>query len=143
MDIKKIVERLTSKQRSNNPFVIAKNLGIILLYPDLTETLGFFSHYKRSKFIHISSNAPQQLRTFVCGHELAHAVLHPHENTPFLKNHTLFSTDKIEREANTFAVELLLPDDVLCEFNDCSIYSIAANRGIPPELVNLKAPPKK
>ncbi|MDU4960162.1 MAG: ImmA/IrrE family metallo-endopeptidase [Sporomusaceae bacterium] len=138
MDIKKIVERLTGKHRSRDPFTIARNLGIILLYPDTTETLGFFSCYKRSRFIHISNNAPRKLRNFICGHELAHALFHPYENTPFLKTKTLLSTDRIEREANTFAVELLLPDELLREYPDHSIYAIAAKQGVPEKLIRLK-----
>jgi Zn-dependent peptidase ImmA (M78 family) len=73
---------------------------------------------------------------FVCAHELGHAVCHPHLNTPFLKAHTLFSTDKIEHEANAFAVELLMPDSIILE--DDSIYNIAHCVGVPEQLVELK-----
>ncbi|WP_425057663.1 hypothetical protein SCACP_21830 [Sporomusa carbonis] len=80
-------------------------------------------------------------KQFVCGHELGHAIKHSDMNTPFLKRHTLFSTDKIERQANTFAVELLLPDEILREYSDCSLYNIAKNVGIPDKLIDLKTLP--
>ncbi|MGE7091255.1 ImmA/IrrE family metallo-endopeptidase [Lysinibacillus sp. NPDC048646] len=77
----------------------------------------------------------------MCAHELGHAILHPDENTAFLKKNTLFSTDKIEIEANTFAVELLLPDEL---FKDqcCSgftIYDAIAEKGVPIELLSFKS----
>jgi Zn-dependent peptidase ImmA (M78 family) len=77
---------------------------------------------------------------FVCAHELGHAVLHPKSNTPFLRANTLFSIEKLEVEANTFAVELLLPDDVIaqCQNSDLTIYDIAKVHSVPKELVYLK-----
>jgi Zn-dependent peptidase ImmA (M78 family) len=104
----------------------------------MKNTLGFFSKYKRCKFIHLNNAIPEKLQTFVCAHELGHVVLHPTLNTPFLKRNTLFSVKRVEREANTFAVELLLPDKLLDEYSDCGLSNIAENVGIPNELINLK-----
>jgi Zn-dependent peptidase ImmA (M78 family) len=36
--------------------------------------------------------------------------------TPFLRAKTRFSVEKLEVEANTFAVELLLSDDVMTQY---------------------------
>lgn len=113
-------------------------MGITILHRNLRNTLGFFSHYKRFRFIHLNNNVPEKLQTFLCAHELGHAIQHPHVNTPFLKTYTLYSTSRIEREANTFAVELLLPDSLLAEYQDYSIYSIAKSVGIPGKLVDYK-----
>lgn len=138
MDTKKLVEGLIKKCGTNNPFKIAKTLNIEIIYSDMHNTLGFFSKYKRFKFIHLNQNTPKKLQTFVCCHELGHAIRHPDVNTPFLKQHTLYSTDRIERQANTFAVELLLPDQLLREYSECGLYNIADMVGIPPKLINLK-----
>lgn len=138
MDTKKIAESLIRKFNTNNPFVIADHLSITILYSDMKNTLGFFNIYKRSKFIHLSNQIPESLEAFVCAHELGHAVCHTDINTPFLKRHTLFSVDKIEREANTFAVELLMPDKLLKSQVDISIFSIAELYGVPEKLVELK-----
>jgi Zn-dependent peptidase ImmA (M78 family) len=80
-----------------------------------------------------------ELQRFVCAHELGHAVLHPRANTPFLRKNTFFSIDKIEIEANRFAVKLLLPEDVLSEYQDqnISIYEITKMFGIPNEQAHL------
>ncbi len=141
MDTKRIVEELILKHNSNNPFIIADNLGITVLYSDMNNTLGFYSKYKRFKFIHLNQNMPEKLQTFVCGHELCHAIVHPNKNTPFLRRYILYSVDKLERQANTFAVELLLTDKILQEYPNCSLYNIARYVGVPEKLVDLKVLP--
>jgi Zn-dependent peptidase ImmA (M78 family) len=80
------------------------------------------------------------MQRFVCAHELGHAVLHPKSNTPFLRANTLFSVEKLELEANTFAVELLLPDEIISQYKntDLTIYDVAEIHSIPKELVYLK-----
>ena len=138
MDTKRTAENLIRRFNTNNPFVIAGNLDIIIIHSDMKNTLGFFNTYKRSKFIHLNNAMPENLATFVCAHELGHAICHHDINTPFLKRHTLFSTDRIEREANAFAIELLIPDSLLQEHASCGLYNLAASLGIPVKLVELK-----
>lgn len=58
--------------------------------------------------------------------------------TPFLKKHTLFSIEKIERQANTFAVELLMPDEIISKYDGYTIHNIADIVGIPNGLEVLK-----
>jgi Zn-dependent peptidase ImmA (M78 family) len=50
----------------------------------------------------------------------------------------LASTNYIEREARTFAVELLLPDDFSLEYPDYSLESLEKMVGIPANLRLLK-----
>ncbi|SDH22721.1 protein of unknown function [Aneurinibacillus thermoaerophilus] len=111
--IKEIVRQLIKKHKSNDPFQIAKEKNIIILFAELGTTFGFYSSYKRIQFIHLNNQLDEMMQRFVCAHELGHAVLHPKSNTPFLRANTLFSVEKLEVEANTFAVELLLPDEVI------------------------------
>jgi Zn-dependent peptidase ImmA (M78 family) len=138
--IKEIVRQLIKKHKSNDPFQIAKERNVIILFAELGNTLGFYSSYKRSQFIHINSQLDEMAQRFVCAHELGHAVLHPKSNTPFLRANTLFSVEKLEVEANTFAVELLLPDDVIDQYQDTNltIYDVAKMYSVPQELVYLK-----
>jgi Zn-dependent peptidase ImmA (M78 family) len=138
--IKEIVRQLITKHKCNDPFQIAKEKNIIILFAELGNTFGFYSSYKRIKFIHINNQLNEKQQRFVCAHELGHAVLHPKSNTPFLRANTLFSVEKLELEANTFAVELLLPDDVITQYQntDLTIYDIAKMYSVPQELVHLK-----
>jgi Zn-dependent peptidase ImmA (M78 family) len=138
--IKEVVRQLIKIHKSNNPFQIAKEKNIIVLFADLGNTLGFYSSYKRIQFIHLNNQLNEKQQRFVCAHELGHAVLHPKSNTPFLRANTLFSVEKLEVEANTFAVELLLPDEVISQYQntDMTIYDVAEIHSIPKELVCLK-----
>lgn len=106
-NIKKKVDQLIKKFNTRDPYFIAKELGIIIVFEPLGSILGYYSKTYRTKVIHINETSGERQQLFICAHELGHAVLHPNENTPFLKKHTLFSTERIEIEANTFAVELL------------------------------------
>jgi len=131
-------EGLIKKFQTNCPFQIAREMGVNILFEELGNTLGYFSTYKRIKTIHINCKLPEFDQRFTCAHELGHVIQHPAVNTPFLKRNTLFSISKIEREANQFAVELLLPDTLLFEYKDISLSQIAATRGIPDKLICLK-----
>lgn len=138
MDIKRTVEKLMRKYNTNNPFKLAESLNIIVKYDDLGNTWGYFITYKRIKIIHINNNLEEWLQRYTCAHELGHSILHKGVPTPFLKKHTLFSIDKIERQANTFAVELLLPDNVIAQYEGYTVHNIADIVGIPNGLEVLK-----
>ncbi|HDR8161904.1 TPA: ImmA/IrrE family metallo-endopeptidase [Bacillus cereus] len=141
MKIKDYVMKIVKKHGTTNPFEIAKRKDIIVLFEDLGNTLGFYNTYKRFKFIHINNRIDETIQRFVCAHELGHALLHPKANTPFLRNKTFFSVDRLEIEANTFAVELLLPDEMISEYQDTnlSIQEIAEIYGIPESFARLKS----
>lgn len=132
--------KIVKKHGTTNPFEIAKRKDIIVLFEDLGNTLGFYNTYKRFKFIHINNQINENTQQFVCAHELGHAVLHPKANTPFLRNQTFFSVDRLEIEANTFAVELLLTDEMISAYKDTrlSIQEIAEAHGIPGGFARLK-----
>lgn len=131
-------ERLIKKYRTNCPFQIAREMGVNIQFERLKNTLGYFNTYKRIKIIHINQELTEQDQRFTCAHELAHSVLHVAVNTPFLQRSTLFSVSKIEREANTFAVELLLPDSLFQRFKETTLSTLAEMHGIPHELAKLK-----
>jgi Zn-dependent peptidase ImmA (M78 family) len=141
MWIKDIVKKITKKHKTNDPFVIAalKNINVIPwnLHPEIK---GFYKYDKRNKYIFINNNLKVEEQRFVCAHELGHSQLHPRVNTPFLRGNTFLSVDRIEVEANRFAVELMLQDQCLYEAkeNNLTIYEISELYGIPSEVVYLK-----
>ncbi|WP_131100653.1 ImmA/IrrE family metallo-endopeptidase [Bacillus sp. SYJ] len=140
MDIKENVLNIVEKYQTTDPFEIGRQKEITVLYADLGNTLGFYNTYKRFKFIHINNQIDEITQRFVCAHELGHAVLHPKANTPFLRNQTFFSVDRLEIEANTFAVELLLTDNMVSAYKDThlSIQEVAEIHGVPEGLARLK-----
>lgn len=143
MDAKKKAASLIRRFHTNDPYSLAAALGIRILYSELGSVWGCCTTYKRIKFIHINQNLSDEEQRFTCAHELGHAVLHPGMSLPYLKAHTLFSPAIYERQANTFAVELLMPDDFIKEMPGCTLDKIARSVGIPKNLEHLKVIPNK
>ena len=136
--IKDIAVKLMKRYKTNCPFTLAKELNIIVQYEILGGTMGYFTNDFRIKVIHINQSLTEKERKFTCAHELGHAIMHPNINTPFLKRNTLYSIDKIERQANTFAVEIRLPDELLQKYPGHGLYNLAEKIGIPRKLADLK-----
>lgn len=104
----------------------------VMLWNLHEEINGFYKYDKRNKYIFINQKLSKEMQRFVCAHELGHAILHPRSNTPFLRKNTLFSIDKIEVEANSFAVQLLLSNE---NFEHCETkFDILRENGIPFEM---------
>lgn len=135
--IKHIVSQLIRRHGTNNPFDIADQKNIIVLYEPIGTTLGYFNTYKRIRMIHINDSLCEYGRNFVCAHELGHCMLHPKVNTLFLRQNTFFSVGRIEREANEFAAELLLPDTIFAE-DGVTLSEAASAYGVPVEVAALK-----
>lgn len=139
--IKDIVKEMTSKCNTTDPYELASLKKIHVIPWDLhLEIKGFYKYDKRNKFIFINSNLDERLQRFVCAHELGHSQLHPRVNTPFMRSNTLLSVNRIEIEANRFAVELLMPDEVIREHEDANltINEIASIYCVPNEVSHLK-----
>lgn len=135
MDIKKVVSRLVKEHGTNDPYEIAKRMGVVVRHVPLGNILGYHFRKSRVSIIHINENTPREQQIFTCSHELGHAIQHPDINTPFLKSFTYYSTDKIEQEANEFAIELMLSKEV----NNCiTIKEATETYGIPKQLLYKK-----
>jgi Zn-dependent peptidase ImmA (M78 family) len=139
--IKRTVAQLIKQYGTNCPFELASQMNITVLFESLEEMLGYFNTYRRMRIIHINDRISRQEQRFTCSHGLGHALLHSGVSTPFLSKHTLQSVDKIKRQANQFAVELLIPDKLLLD--GMTIYEAASACGVPEEVARLKHPPQK
>ena len=118
LNIKDTVERLCKKCGTRDPFEIAKQLHITVLYEALGDIRGYCSLVLQQQFIHINQDLDPLQQRFTCCHELGHAILHPGINTPFLRGKTQFSVNKFEVEANRFAILLLCNDETAQEMID-------------------------
>lgn len=139
MDIKRFANDIADIHDSRNPFRIAAENNIHILYEELGENLGYFSQLFRIKTIRINNLADPFLQPFICAHELGHALLHPHAGTHAFNRNSFIANCKIEKEANQFAVELLLPDELIAGHPEIDIYNLARTFGIPYQLVYLKS----
>ena len=133
MEIKQRVNRLCRKYGTRDPFELAERMNILVVREPLGSINGYYNQCYRQKFIHINEELEEYRQKFTCAHELGHAVLHPKANTPFLRDNTLFSVSRLEREANCFAAELRCPDEVLLEYPGCTVGELARILGIREE----------
>lgn len=139
--IQRKVEDLYRRYKTRNPFTLAEILNIYIVYWDLPEDInGFYQYEKRNRIIFINSNLKLEEQLVVCAHELAHALFHKNVNTPFMRQNTFLSVNKIEIEANTFAANLLISDESLqdCQNDQMTLQDIASLHNVPVELVRLK-----
>ena len=138
--IEQLVKGLIHQYDSSNPFEIAQAKNIIVLYESLGTIKGFYGSSYRFQVIHINQNMENWEQRFTCAHELGHAILHPNVNTPFLRENTLFSINKLELEANKFAAYLLISDEMLKEAKiyEYTSEQISIMTGIPEQLVQWR-----
>lgn len=137
LDISNLVSKLCTKNKTSDPFVLADALGITVYYHDLSPLRGYYYCESRIKYIVLDYNLEYNMRRFVLSHELGHALMHPNYNTPFLQG-TLFSKNKFEVQANTFAIKLLISDMDLMEHWEYTVDQWAAVYGLPREIIELR-----
>lgn len=138
MDIKKLVRKLIKRHGTANPYTIAKEMGITIVYEDLGTVNGYYNSQIRDKQIHVNQNLSKHEELFTVYHELGHAVMHPNTNTPFLIKSTHLSVSKLENEANAFAMYFLISDEDLAEYQDYCIPQFSMFFGYDEELIKLR-----
>lgn len=140
-NLKDTILRLTKKYNTSDPFEIADALNISVYFEELGTINGYYNKPLRMKQIHINQNLNEQNAKFTCAHELGHAILHPNASTPFLRSKTFLSVDKLEIEANSFAVNLLIPDETIIEIIDnrnCTLEYMSRVLGYNQKLIELR-----
>lgn len=138
MDIKKKADSLARKYRSRDPFEIIRGLNVILVFAPLIETRGFYQYFQRNNIIYIDENLPRHEQMLVCAHELGHMLLHKRANALFMDSRTHLNTHKYEIEANTFAMYLLIGDEILQEYRDCNTEQLSRLLRYSEELLELR-----
>ena len=138
MDIKKKVDSLVKKHQSRNPFEIIRELNVIPVFAPLIETRGFYQYFQRNNIIYINENLPRHEQMLVCAHELGHMTLHKKTNSIFMDSRTHFNTCKFEIEANTFAMYLLVGDELLYEYRELTAEQLSRLLGYKKELIELR-----
>lgn len=140
-DIKHIVAYYQKKIGTTDPFKIAKALGIEIIIGSIGSRCGCYMYLKHSKCIWLNENLEPHELEFVMAHELGHAIMHPKQNCYFIKHKTLLLNSKTEIEANRFALELLIPDDLIIEYMQNQQYTIeqfSQLLGYKKELIELR-----
>lgn len=138
MDIRSLVKGTVKKYGTRNPFAIAKASGAMVIYAPLIGIRGFYQYYKRNHLIYINDGLCCHEQEFVCAHELGHMFLHKNTNTVYMDTHTLFNTNKYETEANIFAAELLIADELILENNGYTVEQLARLLSYEERLIALR-----
>lgn len=138
MRIKRRVEQIVRKYRTRDPFEMIKGMNVILVYYPLEGVHGFYQYFQRNNIIYLDERLSENEQRFVLAHELGHMFLHKKANAIFMDTRTQFNTDKFELEANTFAIDLLLPDSLLDEYKEFTVEQISRLTGYHKRLIELR-----
>lgn len=137
-NIKKLVSYYVRKYDTRNPFELARYLNVQIQVGDLGGRAGCYMFLKNHKCIFLNENLNENELLVVMAHELGHAIMHRKENCYFIRNKTFLLTSKNEIEANKFASELLISDEILNENKNCTTAQIARLTGYNEYLIKLK-----
>lgn len=137
-DIKHLVAYYTKKCNSRNPFDIAKYLNIQIQIGPLGSRCGCYMFLKNHRCIFLNENLEEHEKQLVMAHELAHAILHRKQNCYFIRNKTLLLNSKTEKEANLFAAELLISDEVLVENRNYTTGQLSRLLGYEEKFIELR-----
>lgn len=136
--IKSKVKRLVQLYNTNNPFEMVKGMNVILVYYPLDGVRGFYQYFQRNNIIYLDEKLSPHEQAFVLSHEMGHMFLHKKSNAIFMDTRTQFNTSKYEIEANRFAMELLLPDNILIEYQEYTTEQISRITGYSQNLIELR-----
>lgn len=139
MNAKYEAKKLINKFKTNNPFELMDYLYILYIrYPLKGNLRGYYTKEFNQKVICISSSLCDEEVNLVAAHELGNAILHEDTYVLFISRNTLQSTDKLEKQANEFAVEILLDDNIFSDYYGYSLEEISKCECVSYELVEHK-----
>lgn len=138
MNIHSLAESIVKKYHTRNPFEIIREKNVILVYAPLVDVRGFYQYFQRNHLIYIDENLPEHEKKFVCAHELGHMLMHKKANAVYMDTKTCFNTNKYEIEANTFASNLLIPDEVILENCNLTTEQLSRLLGYEQSIVELR-----
>ncbi|MGG4172743.1 ImmA/IrrE family metallo-endopeptidase [Bacillus safensis] len=140
--IKHKAQHLLKEHNGNDIYKICQTLNIPILKNDLGTVRGCLQYHENTDtyLIHINSN--YEWGKFGIAHELGHFFLHKDLNSFKLRNCSIELENKLEDQANLFAAELLLPDNLIntspYPLNQWGIQQIAFLNDLPQFVVEQK-----
>lgn len=138
MEVKKLADSLVKKHQTRDPFEIIRGMNVILVFTSLVDTRAFYQYFQRNNIIYIDENLSHHEKTFECAHEMGHMLLHRKTNAIFMDTRTGFNTNKFEKEADSFAVNLLIGDETLIEYQGYNTEQLSYILGYEERLIKLR-----
>ena len=113
--IQNVANKLIKKFDTRDPFQLCQAIGVEVFYADLGSLKGMYKYLKKNRFAVINENLDPFTKTLVCAHEFGHDILHQNlARKVCLQEFILYDMkSRPEYEANLFASEILLPDDII------------------------------
>lgn len=115
----RMAEQAVRQYGTRDPFEIIEARKIRLRYFSAVSLLGYYKVVKRTQYIGLNQNAGEEQQRTAAGHELGHSCLDyaiasrgGEFRDTFL--YTL-SNGRLEKNANLFAAELLIPDEYILD----------------------------
>ena len=138
MNIKKKADELARRFQTRNPFEIIRGLNVILVFAPLIGTRAFYQYFQSNNIIYIDENLSRHEQMFECAHEMGHMFLHKKTNAIFMDTRTGLNTNRYEKEADTFAMDLLVGDNILAEYQEYSMEQLSRLLGYEQRLIELR-----
>ncbi|MDD3653107.1 MAG: ImmA/IrrE family metallo-endopeptidase [Desulfotomaculaceae bacterium] len=140
------VALIRKKYGQSDPHRLCRDMKILLLNEAMghgpASCKGFFLYQSRQPVITVNSDQPEQVQRVILAHEIGHAVLHRKASgIRAFHDFALFDgTSVYEYEANIFAAEYLMHDDVVLNLlnEDISFFGAASLLNVPAELLDFK-----
>ncbi|MBE6854322.1 MAG: ImmA/IrrE family metallo-endopeptidase [Ruminococcus sp.] len=136
-----LTQEMIRRHSTTDPTELAQARGIDIEFADLGALKGLYTVFARCRYIVVNEQLSEQMQRLVIAHELGHDLLHAAFTNHTFREFSLYDmTAGPEREANLFAANLLLPDDVVCVYasEGRTAAQIAQMLGVPEALVQLK-----
>ncbi|MBS5583407.1 MAG: ImmA/IrrE family metallo-endopeptidase [Clostridium sp.] len=143
-EIVKAANKLIERCGTRDPYKVARELGINIIYRDFAQQRGAYKVILKNRFIFLKKGMTPVEEQMVCWHEIGHDILHRKEVIAVggFKEFVLFDMreNRMEYEANIFASQASLPDDTILEYieNGYDIQQIARAMSSDINLVALK-----
>ncbi|MCR4621941.1 MAG: ImmA/IrrE family metallo-endopeptidase [Clostridiales bacterium] len=135
-------DRLVREFGTRDPFRLAEETGVTVMYRDFEAQKGAFSVILGQPFIFLSSRLDEHDSVTVAAHELGHARLHIElAKKGIMCEYDLFNLKtSVEYEANVFAAHLLIDPNELedCLSQGMDLYACAGTLGVNVNLLIIE-----
>ncbi len=119
-EIVKKANKIVSDCSTRDPYKVAKELGIQLLYRDFKKQRGAYKVIMRNRFVFLKNGMHPVIEKIVLWHEIGHDLLHRSEaiKAGGFKEFNIFDMreNRMEYEANIFASQATLEDETILEY---------------------------
>ena len=136
-----MVISLMKKYRTNDPYELAEELGIVVKYRHFNDLKGMYKVIGRVSYIWLHDELDEITERIVLMHEIGHHIFHRDIAASSFQEFSLYDMEgKPEVEANIFAANMLISDKSMAELAERNYTSeqAACELCMPHQLVLIK-----